>query len=204
MGFGLLFLGYLFMVDFPYKGLDIFPDAAGFALMLIGLQVLREYEAKFKHAQKPAYILLFLTFIELVKQLLGFFELWQNDIFSIILTYAIQAAMLVYYYLLIKAISAIAVRTGLPKIKVRARRNLILTYIIYAVKFIFSIDIPYIKELAAKLNEIMYLTGFVFMLDALLLLLNAVLILSCYMRICRKGDEDMPVKEKKKRRKDDN
>ncbi|MBE6564866.1 MAG: hypothetical protein E7655_06315 [Ruminococcaceae bacterium] len=201
MGFGLLFLGYLFLFDFPYKGLDIFPDAAGFAIMLLGLLTLVEYERSFRRPLYAGFCLLILNAADLALQLATFFgadvPAAVNDVF----TYLLLAGLLCYNILLFTAVRTIATETGLPSLRVRAVRNIIFTIALFAIKVFFSLDFTFIREMSIRLNEAVHFASVLFLLDWAILFLNALLLFSCYMRICKEGDEDMPMPEKSQKTK---
>ena len=83
MGFGLLFIGYMFMFSFPYKGLDVLPDIIGFIISYIGIRSLSEYGCGFDDLKKYYSVLLPASFLTFVLQLLqvfgvgiGILEVW--------------------------------------------------------------------------------------------------------------------------------
>ena len=43
MGFGLLFIGYFFMLNFPFQGIDLLPDVVGCIIMLVAVRKLLLY-----------------------------------------------------------------------------------------------------------------------------------------------------------------
>ena len=195
MGFGLLFISYLFLYSFPYKTLDITPDFLGFIIAFLGIRLLAEYGCGWEKVKSFMYALLPVSFITLVLQILGltpitlpFMEIWN---------YVYIAFLLVYNILLLMAIYGIANDTGVISIKVRAQRNLVLTVLYYGIMLLISLPISSVQEAVAYLSDkyafglIMYLFGYTW------LILNSILIFSCYMRICREGDEEMPEKESK-------
>jgi len=197
VGFGLLFLGYFFLFDFPYKGLDIFPDAAGFGLMLLGLLSLVEYERAFRRPLYAGFGLLLLNVIDLAFQLSAFFGKALPSAVTDVFTYLLLFALLLYQCLLLDGIAAIAKQTDLPALRFRAIRNKIFTVAMAVIKLFFSLDFAFIRDMSIRLNTALPFSSILFLLDWLVLLLNALLLFSCYMRICKEGDEDMPMPEKK-------
>ena len=105
--------------------------------------------------------------------------------------------MLLFNLMLLISIKNIATDLDLKVIRVRALRNLILTAIYYGLTLFFALPSSSIKSIVTTLTEkyamgiVMYILGYVW------LFLNIILIFSCYMYICKEGDEDMPVPEKK-------
>ncbi len=199
MGFGPLFLGYLFIFSFSYKGFDILPDAIGFLIMYFGLKKLSEYGYGFYNLKKYMYFLFPSSLITLTMQIFSFTGL-NNDLLTEIWNCIYIPLMLVFNLMLLISIKNIASDLDLKVVRVRALRNLILTVIYYSLTLFFSLPIPFIKSFVDVLTEkyalgiVMYILGYVW------LILNTALIFSCYMYICKEGDEDMPVPEKKTRK----
>lgn len=195
MGFGYLFIGYLFMFSFPYRGLDIFPDIIGFIIAFIGIRTLSEYGCGFDNLKRFFCLLIPSSFITLAIQILrllnidlSFIEIWET---------AYTAMILVYNIMLLVAIYRIGKDTGVGIIYAKAQRNLVLCLMYYAIILFFSFPSPLTEKLEVYLATkfsfglVMYIFGYVW------LILNASLIYSCYMWICQIGDEDMPEKESK-------
>ncbi len=195
MGFGLLFIGYLFMFSFPYRGFDIFPDIIGFIIAYIGLKTLSEYGCGFDNLKKYFYLLLPAGALTAVLQIIKLFgvELSVLKVWEYIYT----AFLLLYNVLLLVAIYKIADDTDLRSIKAKAKRNLYLGIVYYALLLFLNFPIAFIQRLNIYLTAkfsiglVLFLFGYVWMF------LNLALIFNCYMWICKPGDEDMPIKERK-------
>ncbi len=196
MGFGPLFLGYLFIFSFSYRGFDILPDAIGFLIIYFGLRKLSEYGYGFNNLKKYMYFLFPASLITFVLQILSLTG-YQNDLLTEIWNCVYIPLMLVFNLMLLVSIKNIATDLDLKVIRVRALRNLVITVIYYGLTLFFSIPTSFISSLANTLIEkyamglVMYILGYVW------LFLNTILIFSCYMYICKEGDEEMPVPEKK-------
>ena len=195
MGFGYLFIGYLFMFSFPYRGLDIFPDFVGFIIAYIGIRTLSEYGCGFENLKRFFCLLIPSSFVTLILQILNllginlsFMALWET---------IYTAVILVFNIMMLVAIYRIGKDTDVAVIYAKAQRNLVLCLIYYGIILFFSFPSPITEKievyLATKFSFglVMYIFGYVW------LILNASLIYSCYMWICQIGDEDMPERESK-------
>ena len=194
MGFGLLFIGYLFFFSFPYKQtLNLPPDLLGFIISYIGIRTLAEYGCGWENLKKyfsvifPASILnLILQIVNLSGNLLGIREIW---------LYAYEALIIVYNILLLVSVHNIAKDTEVKSIQAKAKRNIILMLVYYIIMLVFSLPISYVQEIYKHLAVNYSFTLVLFLYNYLWRFLNLVLIFSCYMWICKEGDQDMPEKE---------
>jgi len=195
MGFGLLFLGYLFMYSFPYMGFDVVPDVLGFVISFFGIRTLSEYGCGWDTLKRYYSLLLPASLITFVLQFLGLFGL--NSAFYELWFYAYSALLLVYNVLLLMAIYKIAVDTDSHSIKAKAKRNLYLGIVYYAFMLFLNFPLPFIEKLNSYLSA-KFAVGFIlFIFGYIWQFLNLALIFSCYMWICTEEDKDMPNKNKK-------
>ncbi len=194
MGFGLLFIGYLFFFSYPYKEtLNIPPDLIGLIISYFGVKILAEYGCGWENLKKYFYILLPASTLNLVLQILNVvgINLGVEEIWS----YAYEALIIVYNIMLLVSIYKIAEDTEVKSIQAKAKRNIFLMLVYYAVTFFFMIPLPFIQDAYTHLN-VNYSFGLVlFLYYSLWRFLNLCIIFSCYMWICKEGDEDMPEKE---------
>ncbi|MBE6718032.1 MAG: hypothetical protein E7574_02085 [Ruminococcaceae bacterium] len=196
MGFGYLFLGYLFLFSFPYKGLDITIDIIGFIIAYLGLRTLSEYGCGFNNLKKYVLLLLPVSTLTLTLQLINYFGV--KVVFLSIWNYIYTAFLLVYNVMLLVSVYKIATSTEMTSIQAKAQRNLVICLLYYFAILFFETPFPGIQTLENYLIEkfafglIIYLLGYIWMI------LNASLLFSCYMWICKEGDEDMPEKQNKK------
>ena len=188
MGFGLLFLGYFFMFYFPYKGLDVFPDVAGFVINVFALKKLSEYKLGFDLLKRLNYVCIALSSVLLGLQISGLFGK-----LGTVLTYfepLYIAFMFVFNVFLLTSVYRIAKDTESLSVAARAQRNLVLTFI-YAVIAVFNSLPPSITGgLLEKLDRYGYAIGS-YILRCVWLVLNLVLLYSCYMRIVPEGTDDI-------------
>lgn len=194
MGFGLLFIGYMFFFSFPYKGtLDIPPDLLGFVIAFIGIRTLAEYGCGWENVKRyfsvifPASILNFtLQVLNLYGICSGIREIW---------SYAYEGLLIVFNILLLISIHNIAKDTEVKSIQAKAKRNLVLMLMYYAVMLIISIPLPYLQNIYRHLEANYSFTLVLFLYNYIWRFMNLALIFSCYMWICQDGDQDMPEKE---------
>ena len=195
MGFGLLFLGYLFMYSFPYKGFDITPDIIGFIISYLGIRKLSEYGCGWDVLKRYMYVMLPASLATGVLQAVIAF-VTPLDLYTY-WSYIYTALLMVYNLLLLTAVYKIAEDTEVISIKAKAKRNMILGAAYYFVMLILDLPVAYIQNLKAYLSSVIPLGFIIFVFGYLWLFLNLAVIFSCYMWICAPGDEDMPVKESK-------
>ncbi len=195
MGFGLVFIGYLFMYSFPYKGFDITVDLLGFLIAYFGIRKLAEYGCGFDTLKKYFYVLFPASSITLIFQLCSLFGV--KIPFASLYDSAYIALVFVYNILLFVAIYKIADDTEIFSIKAKAKRNLTIGVIYYLLVFFFNLPIEYIQQLKVFLTSKFSLGLILFIVGYVWLFLNLVTIFNCYMWICEQGDEEMPIKERK-------
>lgn len=192
MGFGLLFIGYLFTfrIATQSSGFDFLPDIVGYLIMFAGLSKLALYGKGFRYAKLLLIPLIAAGGVTLVFQSLDLAGYSLNEIFTDIsqaTDIVTQIFLFAFHVALFVGIRDIARETDLPKVAFRAVRNLSITVFYYLVVLLSRL--PVLGALPQR-----YVGLFVFLLGILWILMNLVLIFSCYMRICLEGDEEMPVK----------
>ena len=204
MGFGLLFIGYFFLIFFPLSRVDILPNLAiiGCIIMLVGLKRLTRYCAD-NHGfnlSKIALIVLAAVSIGALMLDIAAIDGMLNDTVNAVLAptansiYALSVAF--FTASLFIGIYKLAHDVELPKLKSKS-------------VFMLSVTAVYlVAELAASMCSLLHTYGgitsesftivtgyvgiFAFLLTYVALFLNLSLIFSCYARICLEGDEDMP------------
>lgn len=187
MGFGLLFLGYLLQINFVYAG---FTDIFAYLLIFAGITKLSVYNRSFKRARIVLFPLIAVGGVYFVVEVLRFFvtdsDLLKSagDFISIISLVLVA----IFSYFTLSGIEKIAQDTELPRIGARAVRNIFLGSVYYILALILLINHPTINDMNRYLGVPHWLFGLAFMV------LNAMLIYSCYMWICLEGEEKMPVK----------
>ena len=197
MGFGLVFIGYLFMFSFTPYGFDILPDIVGFGIAFLGVKGLADYGCGWDILKKYFLVLFPASFITFVIQVLGVIK---PDTFQIpFWSFIYEAVIFFYNILLFVAIYKIAEDVEMRSIKIKAQRNMIMGVIYFVIGILLKLPVPAVQKVVNLLKTryaagaLFYLYGYVW------LFLNLAVIFSCYMWICAQGDEDMPMKERKQR-----
>ncbi|MBO4216736.1 MAG: hypothetical protein J5940_02200 [Clostridia bacterium] len=200
MGFGWLFLGYMFLIT-P-SGFDFMPDVIGFALMVKAFSLLREFDKNFK-------VSFFLSIIALPLSLFNFIygayttigELLKADVMYLIEPYATInevvsfALIFAVTVFMLLGMRNVADETGVRMISKKTRRNLLISVTV----FLFRVAVAIIsltgilsgvtaEGLRSTVPDILVAIGF--MAGAVMVILNAVQIYSCYMRIGLEGEDD--------------
>ncbi|MGN1094864.1 MAG: hypothetical protein ACI4QR_00590 [Eubacteriales bacterium] len=189
MGFGIMFLGSLFL-----EGVVSFPDIIGFIILFIGLKTAAKYCRSFDNALKMCIVGMVFSGVKLFYTVLSMKNI---DIFGNIggLVFgALYAAFLsAFYIVLFRGIADIADDTGLPNIKRMAFADVLLVPLFITVSEVITLMISLASE---KLGDFASkAAGTAMLLSLLATLLSAILIFNCYMRICLEGDEDMEGKK---------
>lgn len=192
MGFGFLTVGYVFLLDFFVPGgtFDYLPNFIGYIIMLIGLMKLSVYNRWFRNAKILLYPLIPVGVALFVYDIIKAAGIASDGSVQTVFSYiGIASALLcfAFHIVLLKGIIEIAKETELTKISSRALRNLFVTMLYYF--FYMTRDAVPADENARRIISLV-----VSLFGVLVIFLNTVLIISCYMRICLEGDEDMPVK----------
>lgn len=192
MGFGLLAVGYMFMLKFggPYSAFDYLPDIIGYLLMFAGVSKLAVYNRGFRYAKILLVPLIALGGVTLVFDIIAISGISVNSVALSISDMSDSLSLFfcfAYHVALMMGIRDIGRETGLSKIAFRAIRNMTVTVFYYLLSII-SDFLPIIEKQRQTFELIMKLFGI------FVVFLNVILLLSCYMRICVEGDEDMPIK----------
>lgn len=188
MGFGLLFLGYFiaFLMALTKFGFAI--RLAGYLLMAYSLIKLRDFELKFTW---PMFVSFGLIIIGIVQCVFGVcdeisYTLSESiNVLRSIVDVSESFAIVIFNLLMLWSIMTIAGRLELPKQKNAAVRNMIF------VAFWAVLDFLGTGPLASNTVYINYFGLPTFILYMAWIILNLVLVFSCYMYICPAGDEDM-------------
>lgn len=192
MGFGLLFIGYIFTIDYSLQSVtfDLLPDIIGYLFMFSAMCKLAPYNKGFGYSKLLLLPLIALGGVTLAFEIAGVSGYTPS---SVILDIVNMCGMLSKFFMfaytvaLTVGVRDIARETDLKNLSFRAIRNMAIS-VFYYLAYI-AVDLMPIGEAEARfVNLIVYAFGFI------VILLNLVLIFSCYMRICVEGDEDMPAK----------
>ncbi len=199
MGFGLLFIGFMMMLDTGWTvsetyniGLDIFPDIVGYLLMVRSMRHLRKNSRDFNSFTYIAYFLSALGAVTLLGQLVAVAMrfVYPDGLKMLsgvldICTYIKNPIMLAALLFLTSALRGLARELELSSLAKRSTLSMIasaLYYLLQSVLFFASTLVP---------APLVYGTALLFYVQLLLLL---TLIFSFYRQVGYEG-EDTSVKE---------
>ena len=203
MGFGLLFIGYFFILSLPVGGIDILPDFIGWLIMLAGLKCLISHCPKnkgFGYARPVLLICAVLSIAVFGCQLAsasGMLSDGLSKYFYEPLKIVYSTGVGIFHAMLFLGIFSLSREVELPKLSNRARRMLVLTALYYICELLSGVGITKLIANSAQSPEVVlsYMNLVIYVMGSLWLILSWALLLACYMRICLEGDEDMPYRE---------
>ena len=187
MGFGLMFVGYFFTYIIS---LVLVPKILGYVLMMCATVKLSAFDIKFKRCIPVLGGLFLISSYTLLGDILGWLNigssLFNNSVLNVV-SVAEEVLVVAFHIFLMFAIGSIAIDTGLEKIRFRAIRNLLL---------ICVAEVLYVVVALLPVSDIFQAATFVVvMLRFIWIVLDLILLASCYRMICEAGDEDMPEKD---------
>ena len=177
----ILFFGYFITYIMALNTYGAFFRFAGYLVMAYAAKKLSEYHSSFLWSEYSSILLALMSVLRIVAD---FTQLIPADLFDI-LVYAESAVVLVYHVLLLLAIRAIAKETESEKIKGNAIRNLFFIAVYYLLYVLSMIPTPF-KESYQKNMGLPIL-----LLNLAWIILDLVLLVSCYSGICDESDVDM-------------
>ena len=186
MGFGLMFIGYFFVYVMSYV---FIPKLVGYLIMTWAALKLSAFDVKFKKCIPLLGALSVVSIYMLVGGVLnsaGTDVVFFNQTALNIVSLTEEALTLAFHFFLMIAISSIARDTGLENIRFRSMRNLVV---------IGVAEIVYIVVTLLPKEKIQVVFFMALVLRLLWIILDLILLVSCYRMICEEGDEDMPEKE---------
>ena len=188
MGFGILFLSHLLL--FFCKGVDVFPDAAAYAVMACALYRLKPYAPGFAMALKAVCAVLPLSLINDGLQIASALGAGIPAAVSGAATAATSLGMVAVYWLTLIGVEYLSKDVGRPKIAARAVKCRILTVVYIAAMTVCRFDLPFMRDFNRYMGIIYLFLGLGWVI------LVGTTYYSCYMWICLEGDEDMPESNK--------
>jgi hypothetical protein len=200
MGFGLLLMGYFLGMVMSLNIFGAFFRLAGFSLAAYAARKLSDYHKGFSFLTLASIISVGVSVLGAISSLSAFLydnmiiaEKLISDGLATAFGYARYGAELVFTVALCVAISLIAKETGEIKLRYVAIRNLALYCVYFVLQIICWLPHEYVGTLLqiTALPAVAQLAGFA------LILLNLLMIFSCYRRICDESDVDMPQKPSK-------
>ena len=196
MGFGILLTGYFmtYLMSFSLFGYLI--RFMGYGLMLYAFTKLKSYNKAFRLPLAASGVMLAVTLADIYAKLGQF--LYENliiDSFSLpvgferVVGYIDDILVFAFHACLLYAIRSIAKDTEDEKVSYGAVRNFVFIAIYYVIYVVTLLPIPALGEIKK------YFSLPVFLFYLAWIILNVVLLVSCYARICDESDVDMPFKK---------
>ena len=196
MGFGLLFYGFLMMVEIAVRtqvgsaiGIDIFPDLAGYLLMLAAACRLDGYAKGFTYFRKCLYPLIILGTVSFAVGLVSItgYYLTLLEIVADAVKFLSLLLQGVAFFFLFAGVVSLAREVELPGIATRARYTMVIGTVYYLFQFVLSL----LYELPLGISQATLAPfGFSSMVIFLVfIILGEVVLFNCYRYICYEGEE---------------
>lgn len=189
MGFGLLFIGYFVAYVMSYV---FIPKLFGCLVMLVGVIKLSEYELGFKKCIPILGVMSAASTYMLVRNVFEYFKIDSaifNELAVNIVSVGEELVGFLFHIFLLIAISKIAKDTGLENVSFRAMRNLI----VVAAAEVAYLLMSFLPKDSSVVTEVLFWVALA--LRLIWVVLNLVLLASCYRLICDESDVDMPDRE---------
>ena len=192
MGFGILFIGYFLVLNFPYCE---FTDAVAAALIMYALYKLAYINRSFRLSYYASAVFVLLGVFELSVAAIDMFSPIADGSMLILLPAIIRHLVLAFLsFLMLMGMREVAKEVGLTSLSVGCKISAYATVAVYGLNILLES-----VSLAALVDARILAVSYVFSVTMTLVItaVNLVRIYSCYIRICMPGDED--VSEKKSR-----
>ena len=196
MGFGLIFYGFLMMIEIAVRpvpgspiGIDIFPDLAGYLLMLAAACRLDGYAKGFTVFRKCLYPLIALGTLSFA---IGIFS--ATGLYTAYLEVAIDAVKMlslllqgIAFFFLFAGIVSLANEVDLAGVAQRGRYACVIGCVYYAFQLILTLC----YELPLGISEatLAPFTMASMMIFLVYVILSEVVFFNCYRYICYEGEE---------------
>ncbi len=196
MGFGMILYGFLMMIEITVRtnvgsfvGIDIFPDLAGYLLMLTAARRLDGYAKGFSYFRKLLYPLLVLSAGQFVIGLVSIFGRWFPLLEALTdgikwLSLILQAAA---FFFLFAGIMSLAKEVELDGIASRAK----FTTVIGAIYYLFQVVMTLLSKLPFGIspNTLAPFQLVLMLFWLIFIILGEVVLFNCYRYICYEGEE---------------
>ena len=197
MGFGLLLIGYFIATLMSFNIFGAVFRVIGFSVVAYASKKLSDYHRCFSLLTLASALALGVALLGSAVSISNFLydnmiisEKLINDGLANAFGYARYACELVFTVVLCVAIALLAKETGELKLTYVAVRNLV----IYGVYFILQFICWLPHEYVGNLLQFTALPAVVQLISFVVILLNILMIFSCYRKICDEGDVDMAQK----------
>lgn len=199
MGFGYFFFGVLMLVSvvvptsYEYNvGIDIFPDIAGYILMLTAAKRLSLYAAGFRRMVYPLYALCLVSAVGYAAGIASLFGRYLEMLSHIVswtqaLSYPLCLCAFVFMFL---GIYSLSTSVELPKIASKAKGGIFMSIVYFCVRILlFAAEL--IFEGFSQSVLISYAYYFLSLFWYVYIIFTAYVIFKCYMYICYEGEEQI-------------
>lgn len=192
MGFGVLFIGYFITYIMSINTFGVFFRLFGYLVMTYAGIKLASYNKNFRYPVYVSSILAILSALQSASRIMGY--LYDNMVissnifdgaFDRVIGYVDEIFVFAFHIVLLLAIRAIAKDTEISKIQYAATRNIFLIALYIVLRVVAFIPLP----IQNSYNQNMGIPLFMFYL--VWIVLDAVIIFSCYYGICDENDTDM-------------
>ena len=200
MGFGVLLIGYFTASVMSFNIFGAFFKLAGYAIALKGIKKLSQYNKSFGILLLSALSMIAISlccsaanlsdflFTNLITPQ-RFIPIWLSNAF----TYVRYALELIFNVLLCLCVASISRETEAPKLVYISIRNLV----IYCVYFVLQVICWVPAEAVRSFLLATALPVWVLILNLLIVILNVLMLFSCYTKIC--DEDDLEMKQKPSR-----
>ena len=192
MGFGLLFIGYFVATFMSINVIGSFMRIFGYGIIFISASKLNKYNRSFGLLGLSSLVMLAIAMLLALSDVSTF--LYDNlliesnifgDTYRNIVGYVEMAMSFAFNATMLYAIRSIALETEVGKIATSAVRNFMFICVYYVLNVIGMLPFSWADQYSKYLSAPVLLLYFVW------LILNLVLIYSCYARICDENDVEM-------------
>ena len=188
MGFGLLFIGYFVATLMTINKFGAYIRVLGYALVAFSAGKLNKYNRTFAYLGVASMLMIAVSLLLALSDILSLFAVsstLSGESFVSVMGYVEMFASLVFNAVMLYCIRSIAIETDVQKISVGAVRNFVFICIYYVLTLIGMLPFDFAKEYTVYFSAPVLILYFVW------IILNLVLIFSCYSRICDENDVDM-------------
>ena len=192
MGFGILFIGYFLLLNFPYHA---YTDAIAAALIMYGLYKLSKINDGFRFSFCSSIGFTAIGAFELCVAAFGMFTEIDSTSPIIFLPSIFRYLIIaVLSFLMLRGIIEVAEEVGLSEIAIKAKMRSYLTVGVYSLSIFLQ------SELLANIIDhkiLVSLYAFTILAMLVVIIMTLCSIYSCYMRICMPEDLEMEEKPSK-------
>ncbi|MBE6597245.1 MAG: hypothetical protein E7641_06195 [Ruminococcaceae bacterium] len=188
MGFGILFFGYFITYLMAMNPWGCFFRAFGYLMMCSGIMKLTQYNKNFTYSVYASFLLGLINICFSVVEIYDMVFLSPSpfgETFMKVITNLETGTVLIFHLLLLFAVRSIAKETESDKIAFGAIRNLIFVVAYFLLSFIKFMPFEFVKSY----NRNMTLPLFLLYLGWIVM--DLVLLFSCYSGICDENDREM-------------